>query len=63
GVTPAPLFSQKAKNVALVVVGIVLSYNLMLRDILILSLGVENAPPPAITYESISKLINTVFGV
>lgn len=42
--------------------GIVLIYNLMVRDLLILLLRLENTPPPAITPDLVQQFIGGLFG-
>lgn len=62
GEVTAPMLSPKAKAVALWGVGGVLLYNFVLRDLLILLLKLENTPPPAITYDSVVRLVGALFG-
>lgn len=63
GDATAPLLSPKAKAAVLWAAGGVLVYNFVVRDLLILLLRLENAPPPAITYDSVAHLFGALFGI
>lgn len=56
GAASTPVIPQKAKEIALWGLGGVLAYNFVIRDLLILLLKLENAPPPAITLDAVMRL-------
>lgn len=59
----APIIPPAAKSMALWGAGAVLIYNFVIRDVIILAFKMENAPPPAITADSVIKLFSGLFGL
>lgn len=62
GEATAPLIPPTLKAAILWAAGVVLVYNFMVRDLLILLLKLENTPPPAITPDSMLQLLGGLFG-
>ena len=53
----------KAKAVALWGLLLVALYNFIIRDLIILLMGIQNSPPPAISVDLLMKIVPAMFGL
>ncbi|MFM5095017.1 hypothetical protein ACEUCJ_15115 [Aeromonas rivipollensis] len=57
------LFISGARAVMLYTLAVIAFYNLAVRDLLILTLDLQHAPPPSISVEMLLKFIGGMFGM
>jgi hypothetical protein len=60
--SPNP-FIAGARAAMLYTLALIAFYNLVVRDLLILVMGLHDAPPPAISVEALLKFIGGMFGM